>query len=278
MNSVVKALEVLQAFDQTSPSLSIGQISSRLQIPKSSAHRLVSTLERLGLLARDGHASKYRLGPKVLQLASVALAGLDLRQNARPHLERLSRELGDTVHLALLDDGEVIYIDKIESPRRVQMISHVGGRAPAHCTGLGKAMLAYRSEQEVRDIAEKRGLRSYTPATLSTVEELLAHLATVRSRGYAIDQGEHESMVRCVAAPIWDYQGTVVAAVSATTVIASWAPSHLEAMVTQVLRATQAISESMGWPGPAIDGSGSASNDVPEGIGGPAKPRLEGDR
>jgi DNA-binding IclR family transcriptional regulator len=253
VSSVVKALEVLQAFDQGNPSLSIGQISSRLAMPKSSTHRLVATLERQGFLTRDLGGGKYRLGPKLLQLASAALAGLDLRQAARSHLERLSRELGDTVHLAVLDDGEVIYIDKIESPRRVQMISHVGGRAPAHCTGLGKAMLAHCSEQEIRHIAARRGLKSYTPATLTNVEELLAHLATVRWRGYAIDQGEHESMVRCVAAPIRDYQGRVVAAVSATTVIASWAPAHLEAMVARVLETTRAISASMGWPGPDQD-------------------------
>lgn len=249
VSSVMKAVEVLRAFDQDSPVLSIGQISARLGMPKSSVHRLVTTLERLDFLTRNGHGDGYQLGPGVLQLASVALAGLDLRRNARPHLEHLARELEDTVHLAVLNDGEVIYIDKIESARRVQMISHIGGRAPAHCTGLGKAMLAYRTEQEVRRIAERRGLRSYTPATLTTVDELLAHLATVRSRGYALDQGEHETMVRCVAAPIRDYQGAVIAAVSATTVIASWAPAHLDDMVDKVLSVAKAISTSMGWSG-----------------------------
>jgi IclR family KDG regulon transcriptional repressor len=251
INSVVKAVEVLQTFDQDSPVLSIGQISSRVGMPKSSVHRLVATLERLGFLTRNGHGNGYQLGPGVLQLASIALAGLDLRRNARSHLEHLARDLGDTVHLAVLNDGVVIYIDKIASARKVQMISHIGGSAPAHCTGLGKAMLAYLSDNEVRSIAERRGLRSYTPATLTTVEELLAHLATVRSRGYAVDQGEHESMVRCVAAPIRDHQGDVIAAVSATTVIANWAPSHLEAMVDRVLDVAKAISQSMGWPGGA---------------------------
>jgi IclR family acetate operon transcriptional repressor len=247
VNSVGKALDVLQAFDQGAPSMSIGQLSVQLQMPKSSVHRLVATLEQRGYLIRASGSGRYQLGAKVLQLASVALAGLDLRQNARPHLDRLGRELGDTVHLAVLEDGDVIYIDKIESPRKVQMISHVGGRAPVHCTGLGKAMLAYCPEQEIRDMIARCGLRAFTPATITNVEELLGHLAAVRLRGYAIDQGEHESMVRCVAAPIWDYQDCVVAAVSATTVIASWAPSHLDAMVTNVLAATRAISESMGW-------------------------------
>lgn len=249
VNSVGKALDVLQVFDQGAPSLSIGQISLQLGMPKSSVHRLVATLEQRGFLTREAGNGRYRLGARVLQLASVALAGLELRQNARSQLERLSHELGDTVHLAVLDEGDVIYIDKIESPRKVQMISHVGGRAPAHCTGLGKAMLAYRPEHEIRRIAAERGLHAYTPSTITNVEELLAHLATVRLRGYAIDQGEHESMVRCVAAPVWDYQDHVIAAISATTVIASWAPSHLEAMVTNVLEATRAISESMGWSG-----------------------------
>lgn len=261
INSVVKAAEVLRTFDQDSPVLSIGQISSRMGMPRSSVHRLVATLEGLGFLTRHAPSGRYQLGPGVLQLASVALAGLDLRRTARPHLERLAADLHDTVHLAVLNDGEVIYIDKIESAHRVQMISHVGGRAPAHCTGLGKALLAYRSDEDVRGIAAKRGLFAHTPTTLTTIDELLAHLATVRLRGYALDQGEHESMVRCVAAPIRDYQGNVVAAISATTVIASWAPARLATMTASVLAAARAISEDIGWAGPpAIGQTGEARN------------------
>lgn len=251
VNSVIKAVEVLHAFDRGTSSLTIGGISERVGMPKSSVHRLVATLEHLNLLARDPRDGKYRLGPGLLHLASVALEGLDLRQCSRPHLERLANALGDTVHLGVLDNGVVVYIDKIDSPSRVRMFSHVGGRAPAYCTGLGKAMLAYRPEDEVRALAE-RGLTAYTPSTITDVNELLAHLTVVRARGYAVDQGEHEAMVRCVAAPVWDYQGQVIGAVSATTVITGWEPSHLERMIAAVLEATRAISIRMGGnPGPA---------------------------
>lgn len=250
VNSVVKAVEVLRAFDHAHPSFTIGEISERLDMPKSSTHRLVATLEQLDFLVRDAPDGRYRLGPGILRLASVALEGLDLRRCARPHVQGLADELGDTVHLAVLDHGEVIYIDKIDSPRRVRMFSHVGGRAPAHCTGLGKAMLAYRPESEVREIAG-RGLTAYTPATLTDVDELLAHLAVVRARGYAIDQGEHESMVRCVAVPLWDYQVQMIGAVSATTVVSSWDPSHLDLMVSKTVEAAHAISQQMGWDGAA---------------------------
>lgn len=245
VNSVIKAVEVLHAFDHGTSSLTIGGISDRVGMPKSSVHRLVVTLEQLNLLSRDSQDGKYRLGPGLLQLAFLALEGLDLRQCSRPHIEWLAKALGDTVHLGVLDNDAVIYIDKIDSPNRVRMFSHVGGRAPAHCTGLGKAMLAYRSEQEIREVA-KGGLTAYTPSTISDVDELLAHLAVIRTRGYAIDQGEHEAMVRCVAAPVWDYQGQVIGAVSATTVITGWEPPHLESMIAAVLEATTAISTRMG--------------------------------
>lgn len=248
VKSVVKAFEVLRAFDNGVRSLSIGQLSVRLGEPKSSVHRLVSTLEQLGLLMRGYEDGKYRLGPGVLRLASAALEGLELRRTARHHLERLAETLEETVHLAILDKGEVVYIDKIDSPRGVGMVSHIGGRAPAHCTALGKAMLAYLPENEVREIAA-RGLSAYTPATITNVEELLAHLRLARARGYAVDQGEHESVICCVASPVRDYQGQVIGAISATRVMSGSAPFHMESMVTRVLEATAAASRDMGWGG-----------------------------
>lgn len=143
VNSVVRALAILQAFAEGGEPLTIGELSARLRMPKSSMHRLVSTLESQGFLTRHPESGRYKLGLEVLRLAGPALASIDLRGVARPYFEKLARYLDDTVHLAVLDRGDVIYIDKIESPSRVQMTSHIGGRVPPHCTGLGKAMLAY---------------------------------------------------------------------------------------------------------------------------------------
>lgn len=249
VNSIVKAMAILEAFDRERPQLSLAELSSRVAMPKSSVHRLATTLEQVGLLCRDSHSGKYRLGLKLIQLASIAFDSMELRQIARPVIEQLAADLRETVHLAVLDDGEVVYIDKIESPAKVQMVSRVGGRAPAYCTGVGKALLAFQPEEEIRRLAREKGLVPYTPATITNVEELLAHLATVRQRGYAIDQGEHESMIRCVAAPVRDHSNTVVASVSVTTVAASWDPIRLRIITDRVLEAAEQISRKLGWLG-----------------------------
>lgn len=248
VSSVVRALGILQAFAQAEGALSLGELSARVGMPKSSVHRLVSTLEREGFLSRHAETGRYQLGLAVLKLAGPALASIDLRQVARPALEGLARELQDTVHLAVLDRGEVIYIDKIESPSRVQMVSHIGGRCPAHCTGLGKAMLAYLSEDEVGRIVEERGLSALTPATITSTDSLRVELQAIRARGYAVDEGEHEAMVRCVAAPIHDSRRQVVGAVSATTVVAGWEAEHRAAMTRAVVETARSVSATLGAP------------------------------
>jgi DNA-binding IclR family transcriptional regulator len=250
VNSVVRALGILQAFAQVDEAFTLSELSAKLGMPKSSVHRLVSTLEHEGFLARQADSGRYRLGLAVLRLAGPALASIDLRKIARPDLEDLARELKDTVHLAVLDRGDVIYIDKIESPSRVQMVSHIGGRVPAHCTGLGKAMLAYLGQDEIRRIVEERGLALYTPATIVSMDALTAELSAVRARGYAVDEGEHESMVRCVAAPIRDSRTQVVGAVSATTVVTGWEAEHRAAMTRAVVEVARSISATLGAPKP----------------------------
>lgn len=259
VTSVTRATAILQAFDHEHPLLTLGELSRRVGLPKSTVHRLVLTLEAGGLIARDEPSGRYRLGLELLRLAAVAQDSIDLRSIARSTLERLAAELRETVHLTVLDRGEVVYIDKIESSAKVQMISRVGGRTPAHCTGVGKALLSGLPDAEVRRIAEEMGLRAYTPATITNIDELLAHLATIRERGYAIDQGEHEPFIRCVAVPIRDYRGVVIAAISATTIAASWDPLRLEEMTERTVEAAAEISRKMGWIGdrhgaPAPDG------------------------
>jgi len=250
VSSVVRALGILQAFAQINKTLTLGEVSTKLGMPKSSAHRLVSTLEREGYLARHTETGRYQLGLAVLRLAGPALASIDLREIAHPHLNGLARELKDTVHLAVLDRGDVIYVDKIESPSRVQMVSHIGGRVPMHCTGLGKAMLAYLTDDEVKHIVEERGLPAYTPATIVSIHALTAELAAIRDRGYAVDEGEHESMVRCVAAPIRDSRAQIVGAISATTVVAGWEAKHRDAMIRAVVDVAHSISATLGAPEP----------------------------
>lgn len=248
VNSVVRALGILRAIGSAGDRLTIGELSATLGMPKSSVHRLVSTLEREGFLTRHVETGRYQLGLEVLRLAGPALASVDLRRVARPYLEGLARDLRDTVHLGVLDRGDVIYIDKIESPSRVQMISSIGGRVPPHCTGLGKVMLAALEDAAMLRIVEEKGLPAYTPATIVSLDALRTELAAIRARGYAVDEGEHESVVRCIAAPIRDSRFQTVGAVSATTVVAGWEAAHRAAMIGGVVETARRISAALGAP------------------------------
>jgi len=158
----------------------------------------------------------------------------------------IHRACGETVHLGILDEGEVVYIDKIESTRRVRMYSQVGRRAPAHCTGLGKVLLAQLPDASLAEVIERRGLRRFTSKTITSPKELRDHFALIRQQGYALDTGEHEELIQCAAAAIHDHTGKVVAAVSITSVAAAMDQHRVAEHVSLVQQAARKISEGLG--------------------------------
>jgi DNA-binding IclR family transcriptional regulator len=220
---------------------------------------MVLTLERAGFLKRNLSRGTYSLGLKLLELGAVALGSVELRARARPHLERLHRDTGLTVHLAILDAGEVVYIDKIEGDTAVRLYSQVGRRAPAHCTALGKALLAHMAQEKVCEILAVKGMRRYTPDTIVSVPAFVKELEIVRERGYAVDMREHEPLVHCVAAPIRDHTGSVVAALSVTIIAAEMSEDDLSHYAELVMAAAAAVSRDMGYyaeAGTVCPGSG----------------------
>jgi len=255
--AVERALELLRVFAQGRAELTLSQIAERMRLHKSTVHRLALTLEKAGFLRRSPTTGAYSLGLKLLELGAVVLNSLELRTQARPHLERLRRDTGYTVHLGILDAGEVVYIDKIEGDTPVRIYSQVGRRAPAHCTGLGKALLAFQPAATVREVAATRGLRRYTPETIISVSELLSELERVRERGYAVDMAEHEPLVHCVSAPIRDHNSEVIAAVSITLIAPSLSAAEVERYASAVVATALAISADMGW----ASGAGTAAED-----------------
>jgi DNA-binding IclR family transcriptional regulator len=151
---------------------------------------------------------------RLFELAYAQINSLSLLTQASPFVTALARQTNETVHLAILDDYEVVYISKEETVHPIRMHSSIGKRAPAHCTGLGKVMLAYLPNEKLEEAAQRRGLARYTERTISSYLELKEHLSTIRRLGYAIDNAEHEENILCVAAPIRDHLGEVVAAIS----------------------------------------------------------------
>ncbi len=211
--TVAKAFAILDMLvSKGSAGLSLSEVSSSLQVSKSTAHRYLTTLEELEVVKRDDR-DYFGLGPKLIELAAAFLNNHDLRNESVPFLERLSAQTQETVHLAVPFGNDVVYIAKVESPHSVRMASHIGARNPMHCTSLGKAILAhYPSDRVERSIHE--GLPGRTPHTLTSPEALRAELERVRGQGFAIDDQENEVGVRCAGAPIFDYTGKVIGAIS----------------------------------------------------------------
>jgi IclR family KDG regulon transcriptional repressor len=209
-----RALAALEVLAGRSSECSLVEICRTLKLHKSTAHRLMMVLEQHRLVDKNPDTGRYRLGLKLFELGSKAIAGLDLRRHAKPYLDRLQRELGETVFFCLLDEGQVFYIEKIESQQSVRTACTVGSRAPAYCTAVGKAMLAELTEAEVNQIVRRWGLKAITPNTITTNSALKAELKAIRCRGYAIDNEEKELGLRCVSAAVRGDQGKLLAALS----------------------------------------------------------------
>jgi IclR family KDG regulon transcriptional repressor len=219
IRAVERALDVLAAFSADEPELTLTELSSRLNLSASTTYRLLVTLERRRYVERNSQTGGYTLGVACLDLGTVFLSQLDLRDRVLPVLKTLRQEFRETVHLAVLDRSqmEVIYLEKLEGLLPIGLMgSRVGGRAPAHCTGLGKCLLAYMADPVVRELYATSGMRALTPNTITDVEELLLEMAKIRELGYAVDDVEHEPDVKCVAAPVWNHRQTVVGAISVT--------------------------------------------------------------
>jgi len=209
-----RALAALATLANSSSDCSLAELCPALGLHKSTAHRLMMVLEQHRLVVKNPETGRYRLGLRLYELGSRAIEGLDLRGRARPHLNRLRERFGETVFFCILDEGQVFYVEKVESQRSVRTACTVGSRAPAYCTAVGKAMLAELSDAEVSGITKASSLKAITANTITTMAELRAELKAVRSRGYAIDDEEKEEGLRCVGAAVRAHSRKLAAAMS----------------------------------------------------------------
>ncbi|HSW36624.1 MAG TPA: IclR family transcriptional regulator, partial [Candidatus Limnocylindrales bacterium] len=212
---------MLGLFSARQPNLNLSELSEGLGVHKSTAYRLAVTLAEGGLLRWNQQKGTYSLGLKILNLGSLLINSLELRSQARPYLEKLASEINETVHLAVLDRDEVVYIDKLEVSRGIRIFSDIGKRAPCHCTALGKALLADLPTETVRLILKKKGMKCYTPNTITSIIAFLDHLEEVRLNDYALDMEEHEPLIYCIAAPIRDFSRKTIATISVTMIMKS---------------------------------------------------------
>ena len=245
VGALMHGLEILDLFSEDDRVLGVGEMARRLGMHKSSASRLAATLSAAGYLEPAGQTGRYRLGAKLVRFASLAGDGASLPQIAVPVLRPLVDEVGETGHVVALDGTEVVTIGVVDGWRSVRMHGAVGKRSPAHATATGKALLSGLSDAEVRARYSGRQLASRTPNTLTTVKALLEALAGVRERGFALDAEELEIGLRCVAAPVVDHAGHVVAAIGLSGPAGRFAP---EALAADVHRAAATVSAALGAP------------------------------
>jgi len=251
LSSVAAAIKLLKAFTEDETEFGISGLAKRLGLAKSTIHRLATTLVADGLLEQDPQSGKYRLGIALFRLGALVRRRMDVSNEARPFLFDLRKKTNETVHLAILDGTEIMYVYYLESTQAIRMRSDLGGRKPAYCTAEGQAILAF-GPSDVVDRVTRGGLRARTPQTITDAGKLAKALALVRQRGYAMDDEESEIGMRCIAAPIRNDGGEVVAAVGVAGPVSRLTKKTLASFAPHVIGTAAAISARIGHSGRGV--------------------------
>lgn len=211
VQSVDRALDLLELLAAAGGTLTLSELANRAGLPLPTIHRLIRTMVNRGYV-RQEPSRRYALGPRLIPLGDTAsrLVGAW----ARPHLDDLVRQVGETANLAMLEGDRVVYVAQVPSPHSMRMFTEVGRRVLPHCTGVGKALLSTLPDEQVGQILRRTGMPAQTGNTITDAQAMLAEIGRIRDRGYAVDDGEQEVGVRCVAAPVLDSLAPIAISVS----------------------------------------------------------------
>jgi DNA-binding IclR family transcriptional regulator len=256
IQSILKALDILEAFTEEEYILGVTDLSERLGYPKGTVHNILKTLESRGYIEADPVTSRYSLGLSVLKLSNAVRANIEIRDRAEPLLRELAEWSQEIVYLTVLHNGYSVYVGSIEAPGRLPTSSALGLQVPLHCTSVGKAKMAFLSEEEIDCIIERIGLQRFTPSTITDPAELKAELALVRERGYAVDREEHEVGVQCVGAPIRNERGSIVASCSVSGPAGRITDARTAELAPKVMEIAAEISRRLGYRGRQETGQG----------------------
>ena len=247
LTSVTNVIRLIDCFSDNEYEIGISGFATRLGLAKSTVHRLAATLTYTGLLEQNSETGKYRLGLKVFELGSLVRRKMDISNEAKPWLMRLRDQSGETVRLAVLGQGGIVYINFLDSRHAIRMTSGIGLRGPVHCTAEGKSLLAYQPK-EIVDRIVGLPFEQRTNHTITDPKMLRKELAAVRAAGYAIDDEECEIGMRCIAAPVRDDSGNVIAAVGVAGPVQRLTKKLLLSLAPSLLGTVQAISQRLGCP------------------------------
>lgn len=249
-----RALDILELLSMERDGLGVTEIGIRLSINKSTVHRIVTALAERGYIEKDTSRLVYKLGLKFIELSSMYLNNIELKTEARTYLWELTNKLGLATHLGILDGANVVYIDKIDVVSSRRLYSKIGLRIPIHCSALGKSILSGMNAKECDELLSKCSFEKFTTNTIQTKQKILEQIQKDKSKGWFVDDEEHDEGIRCLASPVYDYMGKVIAAISvsgANTLISHENENEIGAMMVEMARK---ISKRLGYINTTIEG------------------------
>jgi len=244
--TLAKGLRILEAVGERPQGTSLAELARELPFNKSTLFRFLSTLEQAGYVDPIGATDRFRLGTRVLRLAGEMLEALPIREVASPYLVDLMLRTGETAQLSILDEAEIVYIDKVDTAERLRLHSWVGQRMRAHCTAAGKSILAHLQERDLQRVL-KHGLPSRTRNTITSEDELRKELTEIRARAYAIDNEEETTEIRCVGAAAFGFDRSVVGAISVSGPTGRMSIEAAHRIAPMVIAAAQEVSSRLGY-------------------------------
>lgn len=254
LRTVNRALDVLLLFDKEHPEWSVAELSQALGLHRSIVYRILRTFEQRGVVTRSNTGGRYRLGLKLVELANVVLASMDLRQVARPAMERLVRETGEAAFLTVVSEDESVCIEKVDSPQPIRAMLTIGDRSPLYAGASNKLLLAYLPADTIDELIA-RGLQPITPRTITDPIPLKQSLAKIRQQGWAYTVGELTPGAAAISVPLWDSNGTVVAALSIAGPASRFSEDRLQTLIEITCQAAEEVSHQlMTWHKPTGKG------------------------
>ena len=247
INSILRACKILKCFSGDKAHFKISDLAHQLRLDRSTTYRILLSLERAGFVKKNEEAGTYSLGLAAFEIGNAYLMQTDLIQVSKPIMTDLASKAQETVHLAILSDIEIVYVDKVDSPRALGVMSKIGQRGPLHCTALGKTLLAFQPEDEQSRIIQKIRMTPFTSRTITSKQKLIEELRIIKKQGFALDRREIEEDVECIGAPILNYLGNVIAALSISGPQNKIGTPREKQFIRDVVKAAALISSKMGY-------------------------------
>jgi IclR family transcriptional regulator, KDG regulon repressor len=247
IQSVGRAIAVLEVLAEERSGLGIVEISERAQLPVSSVHRLLSTLSESGFVAQYLATGRYHVGVRAFEVGNAFLRQVQLGEIAKPHIHELVTLTRETANLALFDDDCAIYVDQVHSTRTLQVVPRPGARVPLHCSAVGKVFLAGMPNRQLEQTLDRLNLLSWTIHTITSTKTLMENVLQVRTKGYAVDDEEMQLGVRCIASPIYNHAGETAAALSLTGPAIDMNDERIRSLAVHLCRIASVISEQLGY-------------------------------